>query len=101
MIDASLLHELSHTRNVDPSDIILNTAVTFDESDDILNITSVEIPKDLLSEKRKQFRISIASIEPSKMGSNAGSSEGALTSISGEAIELVVYDNDCESDSYK
>ena len=55
----------------------------------------LEILDNQLSEKEMKYRISIASIEPFEPGSNR-SSQGALTNIAGEGIELLVYDNDCE-----
>ena len=63
-------------------------------SDGEVNV-HLEILDNQLSEKEMKYRISIASIEPFEPGSNR-SSQGALTDIAGEGIELLVYDNDCE-----
>ena len=49
-----------------------------------------------LPEKEMRYRISIASIEPFTPGSDTNSSKGALTTVVGEPIELLIYDNDCE-----
>ena len=56
----------------------------------------LEIAENKLSEKMMQYRISIASIKPFQPGSNTSSSQGALTNITGEEIEILIYDNDCE-----
>lgn len=56
----------------------------------------LEIAENKLSEKVMRYRISIASIEPFQPGSNTSLSQGARTDITGEEIELLVYDNDCE-----
>ena len=87
--------KLSHS-NADPSKIILST-VTLDSSDNEVGVP-LQIADNQISEKQMLFRISIARIEPFETGGNAGSntSQGALTSVSGGAIELIVYDNDCE-----
>ena len=73
---------------------MLNTTFTFGESDDLMN-ASLAIVNDFLSEKRKYFNISIESVNTY---GNASSDQGALTLITGEAIELTIYDNDCEFD---
>ena len=69
------------------------TTFTFGESDDLMN-ASIAIVNDFLSEKRKYFNISIESINT--YYGNASPGQGAHTLITGEAIELTIYDNDCE-----
>ena len=74
------------------------STVTSVSSDNEVSVP-LQIVDNQISEKHMRFRISIVSIEPFEAGNNMGSSEGALTS-GGEAIQLIVYDNDCESNNY-
>ena len=55
----------------------------------------LEIPDNLVSEKVMRYGISIANIEPFEPGKNT-SSQGVHTTIAGDEIKLLVYDNDCK-----
>ena len=87
--------------HVGTSDIILNTTFTFGESDAICTImnASLTILNDFLSQKRRHYNISIENIYVLDGNANSDGDLGALAMISGEAIELIIYDNDCEFDN--
>ena len=55
----------------------------------------LEIPDNLVSEKVMRYGVSIANIEPFEPGKNV-SSQGVHTTIAGDGIKLLVYDNDCK-----
>ena len=88
------MNSLSFIPNVDPLKILI-TPVTMGMSDNETGV-HLEIAENKLSEKVMRYRISIDSIEPFQPGGNTSSSQGALTDVAGEGIELLVYDNDCE-----
>ena len=80
----------------DPSDLILDRNIQFDISDsevDSLNVP-IQIPEDLLPEKKKQFSIMIGSIMADD--SNGNRANGTLTTVQGDPIVITVYDNDCK-----
>ena len=89
--------------HVGTSDIILNTTFTFGdpESDAMYTImnASLTILNDFLSQKRRHYNISIENIDVLDGNASSDGDLGALTMTSGEAIELIIYDNDCEFDN--
>ena len=78
--------------------MILKRGFTFEISlndVDILNIP-LEIPDDALSEKRKDFNISIDSVRAFKSENSSLARSDALTAIDGEEVAITIYDNDSE-----
>ena len=79
-------------------DIILERNIRFVTSAnevDTLDVSFI-IPNDAVSERRKQFSISIASIEAFDSNTSTEARTDALTDIQRNAIDITVYDNDCK-----
>ena len=83
-------------------DIILERNLRFETSANEVDTLDVSfmIPNDAVSERRKQFSISIASIEAFDSNTSTQARTDALTDIQRNAIDITVYDNDCKSSIY-
>lgn len=78
---------------LDLSDLIVTeTNYTFDPSICEKNVQLQAQDNLIFSERRKEFRIHIARIE-------AVNITGALTTVEGAPLTVIIYNNDCKSDS--
>ena len=76
----------------------INTTIRFQGSTG--QLSTVNIPIDVLddsmTEKQKQFIVSILRIDILNTEFSTGSTTGARTAIDGDSVRITIYDNDCK-----
>ena len=72
-------------------DIVITKSLLFNPSTALMDVGPIEIRDDSLSEKRKEFNISIDRIEPVNYNI-----PDIRTTVQRDSIKIIAYDNDCK-----